>query len=224
MAPLLALFQMVCEAVAAAHRQLVIHCDIKPSNVLVNSDGQAMLLDFGIAQLEGQVGGGVAMTPGFASPEQCAGLPSGIPSDVYGLGRLLAVLLQPIGAGHRRGQELGAIVAGSDPRLMGLPELPKFLPLAEADALRRLALAHNNSGQAELGEAPARRALALRQRHDPQNLPDIADAENRLGIVMLNLRRYPEAAQLIEHALQSASMTRAPTTPTARPPCTTWRG
>ncbi len=52
----LELFAMVCEAVGYAHRQLVVHCDIKPGNVLVGADGRAMLLDFGIAQLQGQQG------------------------------------------------------------------------------------------------------------------------------------------------------------------------
>jgi serine/threonine protein kinase len=42
--------------VVHAHRQLVVHCDIKPGNVLVGDDGRAMLLDFGIAQLLGKAG------------------------------------------------------------------------------------------------------------------------------------------------------------------------
>ncbi len=108
----LALFNSVCDAVAHAHRQLVIHCDIKPSNVLVNRDGRAMLVDFGIARLEGQ-GNDVAvgMTAGYASPEQVAGMAPGLPTDIYSLGRLLAELLQPVAASHRRGDELAAVVA-----------------------------------------------------------------------------------------------------------------
>lgn len=108
----LALFQSVCDAVAHAHRQLVVHCDIKPSNVLVNQDGRAMLLDFGIARLEGQAAettGG--MTAGYASPEQAAGQPPGLASDIYSLGRLLAELLRPVAGSHRRGIELAAVVA-----------------------------------------------------------------------------------------------------------------
>lgn len=108
----LALFQTVCDAVAHAHRQLVIHCDIKPANVLVNAEGRAMLLDFGIARLEtDDAQAPVALTPGYASPEQHAGLPPGTSSDIYSLGRLLDTLLAPVAATHRRGPELAAIVA-----------------------------------------------------------------------------------------------------------------
>jgi len=111
----LSLMQMVCEAVAYAHRQLVIHCDIKPGNVLIDDHGHAMLLDFGIARLEG--GGpednpaSPAMTPGFASPEQKAGEPPGMASDIYSLGRLLAELLKPLPDPQPRRHELDAIVA-----------------------------------------------------------------------------------------------------------------
>ncbi|MCB1033672.1 MAG: serine/threonine protein kinase, partial [Acidobacteria bacterium] len=47
----LALFRRVCEAVHAAHRSLVVHCDLKPSNILVTAEGVPKLLDFGIARL-----------------------------------------------------------------------------------------------------------------------------------------------------------------------------
>jgi len=43
----------VCEAVSYAHRQLVLHCDLKPSNILVDASGRPLLLDFGIARLLG---------------------------------------------------------------------------------------------------------------------------------------------------------------------------
>ena len=96
------LMLMVCDAVAAAHRQLVVHCDLKPSNVMVTPEGRAMLLDFGIAQLQGQEGSaaadeegeGIALTPRYASPEQKAGLPATVASDIFGLGRLLDELMQ----------------------------------------------------------------------------------------------------------------------------------
>jgi len=108
----LGLFDTVCAAVDHAHRHLVIHCDIKPDNVRVSADGQAKLLDFGIAQLQGQADElGAAFTPGFASPEQMAGQPPSVASDVYGLGKLLQAMLHPVLRQQRRHRELGAIVA-----------------------------------------------------------------------------------------------------------------
>ena len=91
----------VCEAVAYAHRQLVVHCDLKPSNVLVDIHGQPRLLDFGIARLLEPRGGerqitqtqARALTPGYAAPEQLAGQPVSVATDVYALGTLLYELL-----------------------------------------------------------------------------------------------------------------------------------
>lgn len=110
----LALLQTLCEAVAYAHRSLVIHCDLKPSNVLVDGDGRLRLLDFGIAHIEGQHAQGAAgHTPGFASPEQTAGQAPTVASDVFSLGCLLAALVGGLPRPQRRGRraELAAIVA-----------------------------------------------------------------------------------------------------------------
>jgi serine/threonine-protein kinase len=88
------LFQRICHAVEAAHRQLVVHCDLKPGNVLVQSDGAPVLLDFGIARALG-AGDSPApfCTPAYASPELLAGAHVSTVSDVYSLGVLLTELL-----------------------------------------------------------------------------------------------------------------------------------
>lgn len=132
----LGLFEAVCDAVAHAHARLVIHCDIKPGNVLVNHDGQVKLLDFGIAQLAGQGDAedfSPAATPGFAPPEQMAGGNPAPAWDVFALGRLLERLCGEHAG--RRGAELQAVVAracAKDPtgRYPGVPAL--------AEELRRL--------------------------------------------------------------------------------------
>lgn len=108
----LALFGQVCGAVAHAHARLVVHCDIKPSNVLVDTEGQVRLLDFGIARLtQGDTPDATpALTPAFASPEQLAGTTPGTASDIYSLGRLLQRLLAGGNPGGLRGRALQAVI------------------------------------------------------------------------------------------------------------------
>lgn len=94
------LFRSVCAAVQYAHQRLIVHCDIKPGNILVTDDGAAKLLDFGIARLIGAASdeSGVspparALTVDYASPEQLSGLPVTTLTDVYSLGVVLYELL-----------------------------------------------------------------------------------------------------------------------------------
>jgi non-specific serine/threonine protein kinase/serine/threonine-protein kinase len=98
----LKLFRTVCSAVQYAHQNLVVHCDIKPSNILVANGGEPKLLDFGIAKLlqtdseqEAELTATAlrVMTPEFASPEQVKGERITTSSDVYSLGVLLYKLL-----------------------------------------------------------------------------------------------------------------------------------
>jgi serine/threonine-protein kinase len=92
----LRLFRNVCRAVAFAHQRLIVHCDLKPSNVLVRADGAPVLLDFGIARALDRSRERLTdayYTPGYASPEQMAGAPLSVASDVYSLGLILFELV-----------------------------------------------------------------------------------------------------------------------------------
>ena len=113
---ILRLFVQACAAVAFAHRQLIVHCDLKPANLLVNKEGRPILLDFGIAKLIDSSGSVLAIspayTPGYASPEQRRNEPVSIASDIYSLGVMLAELLKLAAPASRlRGRELAAIIA-----------------------------------------------------------------------------------------------------------------
>ena len=106
----LLLFLDVIDAVVYAQGQLIVHGDIKPSNVLVTEEGMVKLVDFGVATLRTDVYatplespqmGPKALTPGYAPPEQVRGEPLSAAADVYALGVLLYVLVtgrHPFGA------------------------------------------------------------------------------------------------------------------------------
>lgn len=115
-------FMQVCAAVAHAHRHLVLHCDLKPANVLVDAEGRVRLLDFGIARLLDAERGAQTSTPHlspeYAAPEQLRGEALSTAADSFALGVLLHELLtgQPLfeGAGSTL-QRLSARLA--DPRI-----------------------------------------------------------------------------------------------------------
>lgn len=100
------LFLLVCEAVSHAHRNLVVHRDLKPGNILITPDGMPKLLDFGVAKLLAPdqdpaataAADMRAVTPGYASPEQMLGQPVTTTTDVYSLGAILYELLTGVKA------------------------------------------------------------------------------------------------------------------------------
>lgn len=90
----------IAEAVAQAHRLLIIHRDIKPANVRIDQNGQPKLLDFGIAkQVETSADSSLTITrsrvysPEYAAPEQIRGEELTTAVDIYGLGMLMYVML-----------------------------------------------------------------------------------------------------------------------------------
>jgi hypothetical protein len=90
------LFLQICDATAYAHRNLIVHLDLKPSNILVNEEGAIKLLDFGTSKLiqpETLLTTTVLATPAYASPEQLRNEPVTTACDIYSLGAILFDLL-----------------------------------------------------------------------------------------------------------------------------------
>lgn len=130
----MSLFTQVCEAVAYAHRNLVVHRDLKPANILVTAEGQVKLLDFGVAKLIAVDDRdltrtvGAPLTPASAAPEQLLGGSVTTATDVYTLGLLLFELL----TGTRPWSPAGAPIAHA---MRVVLERPAPAPSATAAAL-----------------------------------------------------------------------------------------
>ena len=144
----LRLFTQICDAVHYAHRKLVIHRDLKPTNILVSATGMPKLLDFGIAKLldpelvsdtTPQTTLGVRlMTVEYASPEQVQAFPITLLSDVYSLGVLLYELLtgqSPYRFRNRMPHEVARAIIEDEPELpsIAVTRPGSSIPLAFVD-------------------------------------------------------------------------------------------
>ncbi len=133
----------LCETLAFAHHRNIVHRDLKPENVMIGSFGQVYLVDWGIAQVDGNTDVPFAGTPGWAAPEQARGEVCDARTDVWGLGALLYYALSGRKPnGNLTLEQRGA--TGADacpvPLPMGIPRRPPPPPELVRIAMRSLSL------------------------------------------------------------------------------------
>jgi Tol biopolymer transport system component/predicted Ser/Thr protein kinase len=185
----LRLFRTVCEAIQFAHQNRVVHRDIKPNNILVTSDGDLKLLDFGIAKIlnrdpSSQTGDSTAtlmqmMTPEYASPEQARGDHITEASDIYSLGVLLYKLLTghtPYGIKSRMPQEMANIIC-------------ETAPVKPSSIVRRIETLYNSDGTRKMFITPE---MVSRTRDgDPERLRRCLTGDLDT-ILLMALRKEPK--------------------------------
>jgi serine/threonine protein kinase/tetratricopeptide (TPR) repeat protein len=190
----LQLFLKVCDAVAYAHRNLVVHLDLKPSNILVTREGtgaadsshHVKLLDFGTSKLlraDSSLTTTVLATPAYASPEQLRNEPVTTACDVYALGAILFELL----SGCRPGDK--ASVALMLERAMREQE-PEHLPDGvTSSAAENRGLTESRLRQLLKGDLDTivRKCLAPRSRDRYVSVDALAD----------DVRRYEEGRPIL---------------------------
>ncbi len=121
------LLLQVAEALHYAHRNLLIHRDVKPSNILVSNAGQVKLVDFGIAKLVQTDQaltrtGPKPLTPAYAAPEQILGQATTVSTDIYQLGLVAHELLggqPPFAAQYDSIYQLSKAICETDPEPPG---------------------------------------------------------------------------------------------------------
>ena len=131
-------FRELAQGVACLHAAGMVHCDIKPANVMLGTDGRVVLLDFGLASQRHRPPGpgepsSVAGTPAYMAPEQAEGRPATEASDWYAFGVLL---YEALSATLPFSGEASAVLEGK--RVMAAPPLP--VDLVAPDDLRSLCM------------------------------------------------------------------------------------
>ena len=158
----LAVSEQLCGALASAHAQGVVHCDVKPANVLLTPDGRVKVGDFGVARLADATSQApsatLAGTPRYMSPEQARGRRPTPATDVYSAGVVLYEML----AGEPP-------FAGGSPVELGvrhLQDLPPRLPARVPAAIREVVERALAKDPAERYPDGAAMAAALRTAGD----------------------------------------------------------
>ena len=215
------LFLKICSAVDLAHRHHIIHRDIKPTNVLVNQDGEPKLLDFGIAKLLGAesddeitAAAVQRLTPLYASPEQTIGQQVTISSDVYSLGVLLYELLAgkpPSRASNGKLSHNEASGHQIEPRLPSETiSDPKTKIQLQGQLDRIVARAMRHNPEQRYSSAGDLSRDLERYLNGAAARPEAETAHGNLKAGVSSWRRWPIAAAVLAVILFAALVSRGP--------------
>ncbi|MEO3802224.1 serine/threonine-protein kinase [Nonomuraea sp. B1E8] len=155
------------DALAAAHAVGVLHRDVKPDNILITASSAVVLVDFGIATIEGHeritMLGHVIGTPDFIAPERIRGTPVGPAADLWSLGATLYTALEGRPPFHRRTEEatrFAILTSPPDPMTRAVrlkPTLDRLLAKSPANRMTADELARQLEGAARGDPGTVRR-------------------------------------------------------------------
>ncbi|MFE0819546.1 protein kinase [Streptomyces sp. NPDC058847] len=200
----------ILDVLRSAHREGILHRDVKPSNVLIAEDGRVVLTDFGIAQVEGDPSitstGMLVGAPSYISPERARGHKPGPAADLWSLGGLLYAAVEGAPP-YDKGSAIATLTAVMTENL----EEPK-----NAGPLRDVIYGLLNKDPAQRLDDAGARALLNKVIHAPDPADEPADATKvvplpaqpdersaRGGAAGAGGRRGEEAGERLRGALRS---------------------
>lgn len=212
LAEVITLASQIAEGLSAAHLADVVHCDLKPENVLLSRDGRTILTDFGIARTRSEAPesevtpSGMSGTPAYMSPEQVSGGTVDGRSDLYALGVMMFEMLSGrLPFQGETGKQVAMARHLEDPPDLGAlcPELPQ-----EATAAVNRCLQRRREDRFNTAEELRRALLSIPLSVDQQSCRAVLNhsfdldatlvlpAENRLRVVAVSLlQNHGDAAQ-----------------------------
>ncbi|WP_394433498.1 serine/threonine-protein kinase [Streptomyces sp. SGAir0957] len=204
----------ILDVLRSAHREGILHRDVKPSNVLIAEDGRVVLTDFGIAQVEGDPSitstGMLVGAPSYISPERARGHKPGPAADMWSLGGLLYAAVEGIPP-YDKGSAIATLTAVMtepvDPPANAGPLEPVIYGLLAKDPAQRLDDAGARALLKNVISAPAPEAAPEPEPADATKvvpLPPVPPSEKTPGKAGAAVAaKGEEAAERLRGALKS---------------------